>query len=129
MPETQRNELESRFRMAERDYHKMFDMVVQFSNEFRLMEGRGQKDMDVDSAEQSHAEAPKYTVEEREAWQAEELDYMGKAKGGKFGKGKGKGKDGKNSGGGKGKGKDCKETRMCHWCQKTNHLISECCAK
>ena len=37
---------------------------------------------------------------------------MGRARGGKFGKGKGKGKDGKNSGGGKdgkGKGKDAKK--------------------
>ena len=122
MPDNQRNELESRFRMGERDYHKMLDMVMQFSNEFRLMEGRGQKDMDVDSAEQSHAEAPKYTVEEWEAWQAVELDYMGKGKGGKGGKGKSKGK-GK---GGKGKGK---ETRTCHHCQKVGHLIEDCRAK
>ena len=105
MPDNQRNELESRFRMGERDYHKMLDMVMQFSNEFRLMEGRGQKNMDVDRAEQSHAEAPKYTADEWEAWQAEELDYMGKGKGGKGGKGKGKGK-GK---GGKGKGKEKKD--------------------
>ena len=115
--------------MGERDYHKMLDMVLQFSNEFRLMEGRGQKDMDVDSAEQSHAEEPKYMAEEWETLQrAEDFEYIGKGKGGKGGKGKGKGK-GKNSGGGKGdKGKG-KETRTCHHCQKVGHLIQDCRAK
>ena len=112
--------------MGERDYHKMLGMVLQFSNEHRLMEGRGQKDMDVDSAE---SEAVKYTADEWEAWQAEELDYMGKGKGGKGGKGGGKGKGKGKGGGGKGKGKEGKETRICHWCQKVGHLIAECRAK
>ena len=66
LPDNQRSELESKFRMGERDYHKMLDMVMQFSNEHRLMEGRGLKNMDVDSAEQP--EAPKYSAEEWEAW-------------------------------------------------------------
>ena len=35
LPDNQRNELESKFRMGERDYHKMLDMVMQFSNEHR----------------------------------------------------------------------------------------------
>ena len=104
-----------------------------FANEHRLMEGRKLTDMDIDSTDQPQPETPKYTAEEWEASQnSDEVNHMGKAKGGKFGKGKGKCKDSTDSGGGKdgkGKGKDGKETRICLWCQTTCHLIAECRAK
>ena len=133
VPESHETKIERRYRIGERDYEKLIDNVMNFANEHRLMEGRKLTDMDIDSTDQPQPETPKYTAEEWEAWQnSDEVNHMGKAKGGKFGKGKGKGKDGTDSGGGKdgkGKGKDGKETRICNWCQKTCHLIAECRAK
>ena len=123
VPESHETKIERRYRIGERDYEKLIDNVMNFANEHRLMEGRKLTDMDIDSTDQPQPETPKYTAEEWEAWQnSDEVNHMGKAKGGKFGKGKCKGKDGTDSGGGKdgkGKGKDGKETRICHWCQKT----------
>ena len=68
LPESHRSELERRYRMGERDYHKLVDNVMSFANEHRLMEGRKPTDMDVDSAEQPQSETLRYTAEEWEAW-------------------------------------------------------------
>ena len=64
LPESHRTDLERRYRQGERDYQKLFDNIMSFANEHRLMEGRKPTDMDVDSAEQSNDETPRYTAEE-----------------------------------------------------------------
>ena len=105
---------------------------------------RGAKNMEVDAiADEKNLETEEsWTTKEWLEWTQEEeqIDYMGKGKGGKKGKGKGwrtpgqwgenkdGGKDGKGEGKGKGKGKG-KETRICNHCKKAGHLIADCRAK
>ena len=93
--------------------------MLNYSNEHRLLEGRGKKDMEVDALNrmpgQDGGKQNQYTDQEWTEYvdslrqEFEDVSYVGK---GKHGGGKGrKGRKGNNL---KGKGKD---TRTCHWCQ------------
>ena len=135
LPEAYRKELTLKFTLGERNFQKMADSIMGFSNDERIRDLGlyGQKDMDVDNLERARANED-YTEEEWAEYRTgleaelEDLNYMGQRKG----KGKGKGKKGKGKGqGGKApSGSDAgRETRACHWCQKVGHLSADCRAK
>ena len=115
IPENYKHELEAKYAMGDRDFRRMCENIGRYANERRLAEGRGRRDMEVDTLD---ATKPPDQMKD-EDW---ELDWLGK--GGKKNKGKGKGgKDGNNGGkNNKGKGKGEKETRECWWCLKAGHL-------
>ena len=123
-----------KYRMnPEKDYARFSVQLKDFGMEKRYESRRspGGNDMDCDNAEAESKGGPtappdngEYTdqqwqeyyvyVESQVAANQEELNWMGKSKGGKGEKGKSKGDKGK-SGGGKG------GVRLCLWCEKPGH--------
>ena len=122
LPDSHKEELVRRFQMGTRDYDTLVNAVRGFSQEAWFSQ-RGPNDMQVDALS---AGQPKHEGFEFQKWTQdstwedftayweqqhqgdEELDYLGRRKGGK-GKGKGKG--------------------VCYWCGKGGHMVKDCHAK
>ena len=113
LPDSHRGELELKFSLGERDYGKLMESIVGYSNGARVIKQRAKhpNDMDVDHLEDENGHD--YTTEdwknycEALEYQNYELNYMG-TKGSKGKKGKDGGKGGwqhKGSKGYKGAGK------------------------
>ena len=142
LPESHKKDLELKFTLGERSYQKMASSIMGFANTERLRDQQlyGPKDMDVDLLQQGNEQGKEYTEEEYTTYRAEleqeleDLNYMGKGKGGKGGwqrKGGGKGGPRKGQPQQQPKGGDAaatprRETRTCNWCQKVGHLKPEC---
>ena len=110
LPPKDREEIERKFGYGEKDYFKVLDSIINYSNEKRVIgeQERGTRPMDLDSLGQErqpdrqpepcgHQKEEEYTDEQWAEFEAEEeLYYMGK-KG--YGKGGKKGKKGGKKGG------------------------------
>jgi hypothetical protein len=134
LPDSHQEELVRRFQLGMKHYEDLVANVRGFSQEV-WFSTKGPSEMDVDSTEyekkgfdwqgwiQTASWEDMTTYWEQQHQWEEDVDYLGKPKGGKGGMRR------KGASPTKGGGAAWVETRKCHWCDLPGHLVRDCPAK